>query len=427
MKKLDQKNLVAYTLFREHCSIIDNSAVKDLKRLGRDLRNVIVIDNSSYCYSLNRENGFPIKTWIDDQNDRELFKLLPILEFLSEVPDVRDYITNMQEKDVFSYSKAANIMNSYYSNKKRSNELSKSFQYKARPSEDNTVFFNSFNQSKVNSTCNSNSNGNSNFNEDKHNKNIKLHTSAYKAKIDPLVKENVNNNDYNNCNMLKHRIEVEGNSNGNGNGNTNTNTHYRRIKNARHQYNLSDSKLINLDKKNAINGDCVRNEYNKLNADCNYHTKHVSIVLDKDYSPNHRRISNANGNSQGNNETKVDRNNDNFNKKSSSAISIKQKQFLNTPREANANIGLVSHLKKEKGNEELNLTDISKEQYNNCLVTNAQSKYKSPIANSTNPSSFRQNLTYLNRLNDNEKKVCFVCDGNNCQGIARGSLSKALI
>lgn len=42
--------MCAYKLFREHCTFFNNAFVKDLKRLGRDLRDVIIVDNSPVAY-----------------------------------------------------------------------------------------------------------------------------------------------------------------------------------------------------------------------------------------------------------------------------------------------------------------------------------------------------------------------------------------
>lgn len=111
LDKLDSKKLCSFRLFREHCSFINNAYVKDLKNLGRDMKDVIIVDNSPVTYSLNVENGFPIKTWIDDITDRELIKIIPILEYLSKVNDVRDYIKLMIEKNQFSYAKADKLIN----------------------------------------------------------------------------------------------------------------------------------------------------------------------------------------------------------------------------------------------------------------------------------------------------------------------------
>ena len=44
--------------------------IKDLKKLGRDLKDIIIVDNSPLSYSFNQENGLPILAWFDDKNDR---------------------------------------------------------------------------------------------------------------------------------------------------------------------------------------------------------------------------------------------------------------------------------------------------------------------------------------------------------------------
>ena len=110
---LDKNKLCSYRLFREHCTLINTSFVKDLKRLGRDLKDVVIVDNSPMAYLLNNDNGLPILTWFDDKTDTELYKILPILEFLSLVPDVRDYISKIVVNNEISYNLAMNVINDY--------------------------------------------------------------------------------------------------------------------------------------------------------------------------------------------------------------------------------------------------------------------------------------------------------------------------
>ena len=110
---LDKNKNCSYRLFREHCTLINTSFVKDLKKLGRDLKDVIIVDNSPMAYLLNNDNGLPILTWFDNKNDRELYKISPILEFLSLVPDVRDYISKMVVNNEISYKSAMKIINDY--------------------------------------------------------------------------------------------------------------------------------------------------------------------------------------------------------------------------------------------------------------------------------------------------------------------------
>ncbi len=44
MDKLDPKRLCTYRLFREHCTLINNAFVKDLKKLDRNLKDTIILD-----------------------------------------------------------------------------------------------------------------------------------------------------------------------------------------------------------------------------------------------------------------------------------------------------------------------------------------------------------------------------------------------
>ena len=83
LDKIDKMGYVPFRLFREHCTLINTTFVKDLTRLGRELKDIIILDNNPNAYSLNHYNGFPITSWFDDKNDDELLKITPILEFLS--------------------------------------------------------------------------------------------------------------------------------------------------------------------------------------------------------------------------------------------------------------------------------------------------------------------------------------------------------
>jgi len=70
-------------LFREHCSFINGVFVKDMSLLGRNMKDVIIIDNSPTSYMLQPECGLPILSWYEDMKDRALFDLIPLLVQLS--------------------------------------------------------------------------------------------------------------------------------------------------------------------------------------------------------------------------------------------------------------------------------------------------------------------------------------------------------
>jgi len=116
---VDKMNYVPFRLFREHCTLINTAFVKDLNLLGRDVKDIIILDNNPTAYSLNHYNGFPIKSWFDDKNDNELLKICPILEFLSYVPDVREYIKKIVVQNKVQFDMVKQIIVNYKNSLKK--------------------------------------------------------------------------------------------------------------------------------------------------------------------------------------------------------------------------------------------------------------------------------------------------------------------
>jgi len=95
---LDVHKVVRVRLFREACSNYKGNYVKDLSKLGRELNSTIIIDNSPPSYLFHPENALPIESWFDDENDTELLNMIPILEELTKVENVRVQLETIRQR-----------------------------------------------------------------------------------------------------------------------------------------------------------------------------------------------------------------------------------------------------------------------------------------------------------------------------------------
>ena len=107
---LDKEKNIKYRLYRDHCTFINGIYIKDLKKCNRSLKDLIIVDNSPIAYAFDSDNGLPIKTWYDDPDDRELMKLVPILEYLSKTKDVRKFIDQIVYNNKILFEEAMEII-----------------------------------------------------------------------------------------------------------------------------------------------------------------------------------------------------------------------------------------------------------------------------------------------------------------------------
>ena len=123
---IDVDKNIKYKLTREHCFFLNGIYIKELKKLNRDLNDLIILDNSPLAYSFDNDNGLPIKAWFDDKNDNELDKIYKILEFLSKVKNVRNYIKKFVKNNEIDFDIANEIIkDSKEKDKEKKNEKSK--------------------------------------------------------------------------------------------------------------------------------------------------------------------------------------------------------------------------------------------------------------------------------------------------------------
>ena len=107
---LDPNGYFTSRLFREHCTYQNERFVKDLSRLGRNMKDVIIIDNSPSAYMLQPECGVPIVSWYDDPSDRALIDYIPMLIEMSKLNDIREAVTRFVHDNNFEVSTAMGVI-----------------------------------------------------------------------------------------------------------------------------------------------------------------------------------------------------------------------------------------------------------------------------------------------------------------------------
>ena len=269
---LDMNNYIIKKFYRESCTLSDGKFIKDLKSLNLNLNDVIILDNNPISYKYNKRNGLPIKSWHYDKNDKELIKIIPLLNFLSTVDDVRKYISSIIENDEINFNKVNMLI---HSSNKKGNFYS--FNKLIRHNSNNIrlnkkINYNIDEEIKVNN-INNNYNGTINFREPLKNKNIKPNNDYnysfnYYKNNEPNKKikkrKKIKSNSINNINFNLNQNElvsnlIENNSNLNLNNKLND-IYYKSCNNF--YINNKYSFVINKEKENKKNS--IKNKVKNL-------------------------------------------------------------------------------------------------------------------------------------------------------------------
>lgn len=110
---LDVDKVISLRLYRDSCTMIQGKAVKNLAILGRDLKNVIIIDDNPFSYALQPENAIPVNPFVGDLPDTELWKVIGMCGIAAGYEDVREAIKvhrNEFELNVPSRSSVVSVM-----------------------------------------------------------------------------------------------------------------------------------------------------------------------------------------------------------------------------------------------------------------------------------------------------------------------------
>ena len=81
LDKLDKENNIQYRLYRNNCYFSNGIYIKPLNKIGRNLKDVVIVDNSPLAYAFDTDNGLPITSWFDNKKDKELYDITPLLLF----------------------------------------------------------------------------------------------------------------------------------------------------------------------------------------------------------------------------------------------------------------------------------------------------------------------------------------------------------
>ena len=89
------RELIDMRLYWDSCyRTKDNVYIKDLRIFDIALEDIIIVDNAVYSFGFQLLNGIPIIPFYEDEEDEELYHLIPFMEDIVEEEDMR---TKIQE------------------------------------------------------------------------------------------------------------------------------------------------------------------------------------------------------------------------------------------------------------------------------------------------------------------------------------------
>ena len=99
INQIDPEGDISHKLYRQHTLPCGPVHIKDLSRIGRDLRKIIIVDNIPENFQLQQDNGIFITSWFDDVTDTALCELSVILKDIAalKAEDVRDALRNYEK------------------------------------------------------------------------------------------------------------------------------------------------------------------------------------------------------------------------------------------------------------------------------------------------------------------------------------------
>lgn len=109
LDQLDLHNVIRHRLYRESCSFYQGSYVKDLTKLGREVCQCILVDNSPLSYMFQPENAIGCSSYIDATMDRELDVIADFLEDVRNCGDVREHCRSWRQWGLYGRKGQASV------------------------------------------------------------------------------------------------------------------------------------------------------------------------------------------------------------------------------------------------------------------------------------------------------------------------------
>lgn len=147
---LDVHGTFRARLFRDSCVFHRGNYVKDLNRLGRDLKKIIIVDNSPASYLFHPDNAVPVSSWFEDLSDTELRDLIPFFEKLSTIDNVYKVLCN--SKHPYNSMYQAHLRNTSRSNLTIPSSLTNASPLSSPSVSSTATITNSFNSAMLPST-----------------------------------------------------------------------------------------------------------------------------------------------------------------------------------------------------------------------------------------------------------------------------------
>ncbi len=100
---IDPKGRVRKRLYKDDCMVINGTVVKRVETACSNAASAMIVDNNPECFRYDKcvywvrvlfvANAIPISSWYGDGKDKELLRLLPFLDLMRTVDDVRTVLS----------------------------------------------------------------------------------------------------------------------------------------------------------------------------------------------------------------------------------------------------------------------------------------------------------------------------------------------